>query len=128
VANNYLQFSEIIPKIKKAEKAWLQEALKKPDNEDEDDWNVGFTWEFESSGDFWIYTEEYGDPGEVARFVQKFLRAFRPNDYFKLSWAETCSSPRIGEFSGGAVFVTAKRISWCSPWKWIAAQGKKHAK
>jgi hypothetical protein len=50
----------------------------------------------------------------VAAVVQGFLRKFYPNNSFGLQWASTCSSPRSGEFGGGAMFITAENVRWMS--------------
>ena len=55
----------------------------------------------------WFYAEESGSPDNVAWLVQKFLKRFRPDQCWSLTYAATCSKPRVGEFGGGAVFVTA---------------------
>jgi hypothetical protein len=60
----------------------------------------------------WFYAEESGTPDNVAWLVRKFLKQLRPGQCWSLTYAATCSKPRVGEFSGGAVFVTAERIKW----------------
>ena len=55
----------------------------------------------------WVYAEESGSPDNVAWLVQKFLKKFRPDQCWSLTYSTTCSKPRVGEFGGGAVFVTA---------------------
>ena len=60
----------------------------------------------------WLYSEECGCVDRVAHFIQKFLREFRPDQCWSLTYATTCSKPRVGEFGGGAVFVTADDIKW----------------
>jgi hypothetical protein len=42
--------------------------------------------------------------------VQKFLKKFRPGQCWSLAYSTTCSKPRVSEFGGGAVFVTADTI------------------
>ena len=46
----------------------------------------------------------------MIHLVQKFLKRFRPDQWWSLTYAATCSKPRVGEFGGGAVFVTADEI------------------
>ena len=58
----------------------------------------------------WVHAEEFGDPEAVAHLIQKFLRAFRPNDYWTLSYALTCSRPWVGTFGGGVMIVTAEKF------------------
>ena len=59
---------------------------------------------------FRLYTEESGDPDAVAKLVQQFLGRFRPSQFWSMTFAYTSSSPGVGDFGGGAVFVTAGGI------------------
>ena len=76
----------------------------------------------------WFYAEESGDPGKVAHLVQKFLKEFAPDQYWSLTYATTCSKPRIGEFGGGAVFVTANGIFTHNSYAFVAEQQAAFAK
>jgi len=79
---------------------------------------AGFSYRFsddphgEWGRHLWLYTDESGDLERLAHLVQKFLRAFRPHQCWSLTYATTCSKPRVGEFGGGALFVTADNIRW----------------
>ncbi|NLX98374.1 MAG: hypothetical protein GXY83_19625 [Rhodopirellula sp.] len=59
-----------------------------------------------------IYSQDWGSLDGVAHLVQKFLKKFRPKECWSLTWAETCSKPRIGNFGGGWMFVTAEKVEW----------------
>ena len=74
------------------------------ENEDEDEDAEGSS--------LWVYSEDNGNVDQICHLIQKFLNQFRPNDYWSLSFAATCSKPGVGEFSGGGVFVTAETIRW----------------
>ena len=58
----------------------------------------------------------------MAHLVQKFLKKFRPDQCWSLTYATTCSKPRLGEFGGGAVFVTADSICWNSSYDFVEEQ------
>ncbi len=76
-----------------------------------EDYYPGFELEIEQfeGGEFaWFYAEEAGRPGNVAELVQEFLAKFDPESAWTTTYAETCDKMRLGEFSGGAVFVTAE--------------------
>ena len=60
----------------------------------------------------WFYVDETGDPEPVVHLVHRFLKQFRPHECWSLTYAWTCSSLRVSEFGGGAVFVTADGIEW----------------
>lgn len=144
MANHYVQFSEAINNLNEAERAWCATRLHhletvipifdeegKDNNEQscqpEDERylessQLGFQWKIQSESNgyyLWFYSEEDGNAEHVALFAQNFLARFRPQQYFTLSWAMTCSKPRIGEFSGGAVFVTATEINWNGVFTWL---------
>ena len=153
MANNYLQFSEVIPQLTTQEADWLRRQLeivcvfgkhehpedKLPPGLDRDkaDWigcrayrdmlgydpnwdaDVGFEYQFSRDDrdkdwgrHLWLYADESGAGDRVAHLVQKFLKEFRPDGCWSLTWAVSCSKPRVGEFGGGAVFVTAEEIGW----------------
>ena len=87
---------------------------------------AGFAYQWHERDDgsvyLWIHSEESGIVDHVAYFVHKFLRTFRRNDCWSLTWACTCSKPRIGEFGGGAVFVTARDIKFDNSYAWVERQ------
>ena len=64
----------------------------------------------------------WGNADNVAWLVQKFLKKFRPDQCWSLTYATTCSKPRVGEFGGGAVFVTADEIKWQNAYDFIEEQ------
>jgi hypothetical protein len=94
--------------------------------------DVGFDYSFSEEIDdnwgqhLWVYSEEHGYVDRVAHLVQKFLRAFRPDACWSLTYAGTCSKPRVGEFGGGAVFVTATDIKYSNAWEFVEEQRKRH--
>jgi hypothetical protein len=158
MANNYLEFSEVLADITPEEHAWIEKQLGsgwidgngKPlpddcadDAEDEcplfiaeydpetdpapvgpdKDWgDAGFAHGWDGDDCLLIYADESGIVEHVAYFVHKFLRTFRKNDCWGLTWAGTCSKPRIGEFGGGAIFVTAEDIQFENSYDWVERQ------
>lgn len=109
MANDYLLFSECIGGITSEEADWLRVKIEELEQLDE----ASFSWSI-TPGDFWVYSDDFGEPQHVAKLAQEFLRRFRPKQHFALTWAETCDKPRIGHFGGGAVFVTATKMKWMS--------------
>ncbi|HOX44560.1 MAG TPA: hypothetical protein PK668_13250 [Myxococcota bacterium] len=73
----------------------------------------------------WLYADESANLEYLAGIIRRFLVRFRPDACFGLSWAGTCSRMRVGEFGGGAVFVTAKGIEWKTTWDFIDEQSNK---
>ena len=125
MANNYLLFSEVLTLKNKKEEKWAREELTRLS--EAEDGNgcpvIDFQWNIEDGG-IWFYTEEAGEPNTVGTFVQSFLKKFYPEDVWKLTWAATCSKPRIGEFSGGAMVVTAKKIYFMEASDWAYRKTK----
>jgi hypothetical protein len=94
--------------------------------------DVGFDYSFSEEVDenwgqhLWIHSEEHGYVDRVAHLVQKFLRMFRPDACWSLTYAGTCSKPRVGDFGGGAVFVTAADIKYFNTWEFVEKEEKRH--
>ena len=131
MADNFLLFAESLEDLTPQEEAWLAERLASKDEatnnldaDDEEDSSGGFEFEFydDRSGGrcLKLYAMEAGDPDVAACFVQEFLRRFRPQASFGLSWCASCSKMRDSEFGGGAIFVTADRIEAWSSGEWLA--------
>lgn len=92
----------------------------------EDDSSLGFCWSIVSSPGaargLWIYSEEAGNANHAALLIQKFLQHFDPAGWWTLTWGATCDQPRCGEFSGGAILVTASEIHGMDADRWIQEQ------
>jgi hypothetical protein len=132
VANHYLQFSEQLELHNKKEVAWIRRQLDLAVPDVEREWKRldedcnGFDWEIvekpRKPSFLWLYAEESGNPPAVARFVQAFLRKFRPAERFTLTYASYCDRLRLGEFGGGAIAVTAGGIEGFDVHDWAATQ------
>lgn len=153
MANNYLQFSESLELKNPEEKEWFRRYLDAVDRDSEEHWGRAGTPLTEASR-FWddlckehdcevlsfnvdirdthvsFVAEEGGNPDEVAKWVQHFFKEMRPTgkDFFTLSWAETCSKMRTGEFGGGALCVTKDTMEYMSSWSFIEEMTLKYDK
>jgi hypothetical protein len=139
MANNYTQFSEEIENITPEEATWVKEFLQTeaPDRDSHpaefEDWcdvhSVDpmddhavkyypyFSWALVNNNTaLWLYSDESGDPDAVGEFVQAFLEKFRPEGVFTLTCSMTCSKPRISEFGGGWIVVSADKIKYGNTW------------
>lgn len=134
MANNYTQFSEIIDNATPEEIEWAKKRLAEMEVKFfESNGDAG--WYFESEvhekkhggndgPHIWVFAEEGGEPEHVAEFAQEFLKKFRPNACFSLTWASFCDKLRVGEFDGGGLFVTAEKIEWYLPFDFISQKTK----
>lgn len=126
MANNYLQFSFdfIVPE---SQRGWVKEVFELGEDANGDDlpegspladifpeWGeyqeLGFCGEIQADdGVCWIYAEESGNTEQVACFLLALLdRCYKAGEDLNqvgFTYSETCSSMRVGEFSGGAVRV-----------------------
>ena len=134
MADNYVLFSESIPVLSRQEQDWVRRLLA-PEGDGPPDWLAfslhadaidlddwpGFQWEIQlPTQDLWLYAGESGNVLHVGEFVRALLSRFRPSECWHLSWAETCSKPRLGEFGGGGLFVTASSVQSWSAHEWLA--------
>jgi hypothetical protein len=72
--------------------------------------------------DWHLYEEESCDLEIVAELIHQFLKRWRPTDTVELSWAETCSKMRVGQFGGGACLITADWVYWPPQDLWVMAK------
>jgi hypothetical protein len=105
---------------------------------DSDDYNphdsTGFDYRFQEDDTdgrgvaryLWIYGQDYGNPSHAGWLVKKFLSRFRPDQCWGLTWSATCSKPRLCQFGGGAVFVTADEVRQYTTWDFIEDQWQAH--
>ena len=121
MANNYTQFSEMIPCESKEQQDWLmqrlditvetEERLQCPD------------CEFEEDGkDVWVYSEDSADIGALADVVAAFQLRFNIDKPWTLSWANTCSKPRLNNFGGGGLVIYKGKVHWMDTWDWCTAE------
>ncbi len=164
MANNFTQFSEVIPRLTVDEEAWLRDQLqfveviggqeyredqvpshlvgREPewqgcrflrDIEDADEYSecgAGFGYEFADDHDtpdgwdrhLWVHDDGGASLECLVHLVQKFLRRFRPQDCWSVTYAKVCSLPRVGEFGGGGIVVTAKAIKSRNAHTWVQQQ------
>lgn len=119
MSNNYMQFSETIKLETPQEVQWWTQKIQQANEEEE---CIDYYIEPPSENrpaTLHIMAEESGDIEVIADKVQEYLKEFHPNDYFTLTWSNTCSSMIQGAFAGGGLFVTANEQQWESSYAWI---------
>jgi hypothetical protein len=99
------------------------------DADDYHDYGPGFDYEFVDDDDpdgwgrhLWLHDEDGARLATVVHLVQKFLRRFRPRDSWSLTYAHVCLAPRVGEFGGGGIVVTADEDFWLDAHSWVIDQ------
>ena len=86
--------------------------------EEEEEFGYEFVT-YEGSRHLVIGAEEERDTlHRAAVLVQQFLKAFRPNDWWAIEFANNTTRRVVGAYGGGAYFVTAAGIKhiWSSDW------------
>jgi hypothetical protein len=70
--------------------------------------------------EIYLSGEEQADPEQMAYFIQFVQKHFDLNEPILITWAETCSKMREGEFSGGACLVHKDIIKFRdTPYEWF---------
>lgn len=114
MANNYTQFSFALPPVEDGQrdrvKQWVADRHREMDT---DEWwdkfsDVSLEW---SEGDDSVWIHDGGESGDVEAaiyLVQSYLKCIDAPEHHGVyfGWANTCSKPRLNEFSGGGAVVT----------------------
>ena len=144
MANNYIQFSELIENlntdacnwIKRILSAdenskWLKEELELSEDEELENWPE-FEWKLEKNQDgitnLWLYSNEFVYFAHVKYFVQALIRKFMPDYVFALTAAEYCSRLRTREFGGHWMVISRGEVTYGSTWGEIMKITKEVAK
>jgi hypothetical protein len=70
----------------------------------------------------WIRDDATGDPQQVIDFVQHCAEQLALKGRWGFQWANTCSSPRVGAFGGGANVLDLENrtsIAWTDTNGWL---------
>lgn len=137
MSDSYTVFSESIPDLTPEEEKWVVDVpLWDDDGIDDDEEKLkkalidyGLDLQdvscvdsfprFEQrtvDGDWWIHSDDNCDLEHVACVVQGFIRKFRPELVFKLTWATYESKPLVGAFGGGWLVVSKDKTVWGNSW------------
>jgi hypothetical protein len=128
VADYFMSFSTEIPDLTPAEIVWIEQDLARQNTGDMDEAEIAalrertglagldgrwlaFQWENTDDG-LWLHADDYFDVDHVRSFVQRFIQECRPAYIFQMTWADTCSNPRLDSFGGGWLVVS--RDTWLS--------------
>jgi hypothetical protein len=135
MANYYTHFSCLLD-VRSPEKA--QQALDiytrmAAEDEDSDDcdalWggSLGFEVQVQDGSDssvLWISEEDGGDVDGVITFVLRCAEELDLSGLWGFTYADTCSSPRVDAFGGGAHVIdlsARKSIGWVATREWLSA-------
>lgn len=107
MADYFTQFSCILP-VGSAENAEMARCLRDllaAEVEGEDGVCLGFEMNAQladAPGSLWMYSDAYGDPEHVIRFVLRCANALKLGGLWGFTWSHSCSQARIDGFGGGA--------------------------
>jgi hypothetical protein len=144
MADNYSQTSFMVPTKNDEQRDWIVATLEGVDkllagdgsaatNLHEEvissatdrgyDFEDGYTpsWRVEDDG-IWIYAAESISVDLMVVILQAYLKKFHPNSFIGFQWADTCSKPRLDEFGGGAVYISADDVEFMSTGRWLYEQ------
>jgi hypothetical protein len=106
VASNYLLFSEEIETESEEAAKWVEQQLHAADSSED-----GGICSYERDGSkVWVYSEEYADVSRLEGILAEYQKKFGDQKAIVLSWAFTCSKPRLSEFGGGASVIVAGKV------------------
>jgi len=134
MANNYLESSFSISLLSQKEIDWWNKEGYREKDEDLDSQDMTVDnaycndWERIDDGSIWFHGEESLDVDAAALVIQRFLRDCRPDGCVGLTYAVTCSKPRLDEFDGGGIFITSSKIKTMNGYSWIQEQINKFNK
>ena len=125
MADYYTQFSGQLEKLEPEEVEWLHDQLDRDFDQDGrptwldvDDDTLGFEWEL-SDGTLAIWSMEGSSLHSATGLVREFLERFRPDSYWAIEYANTCTGPKLDAFGGGAAFVTASEVEFHYAGDWL---------
>jgi Fe-S oxidoreductase len=108
MANNYCQYSAALQIPKGREEEAEKIAARVAEELEKEDY-CGTDWAVEDKGTeqpyVWFSAEESGNPDHAESIAKAIVDEMKLDEPFVLSWANTCSKPRIDEFGGGAFVV-----------------------
>jgi hypothetical protein len=127
MADCFTKFSMMIPKVNNAEWVWLREMTNALDegcpiqelDVEKDEHFAGWTIRPDVTNiigdppviedveaDVYLFSENTFDIAALGKFLHGFLARFRPDEILGTAFSHTCSKPRVGAFSGGAILAT----------------------
>lgn len=149
MADNYTQFSFAVALESDDEREWAKRAcaflvnieeLLTTEGEDGvildthefysilpgDEYEYGISTSFDVDEDgLWIHSDGEGNPNDAVPLVMTFLRKFHPDRVIFFTWADTCSKPRLHQFGGGAVCISAFDEEWQPTFEWITSTSQR---
>ena len=99
---------------------WYADLEKYEEDIDCMDDHTGFGSEWDTFSDcIWVHEGENANIENITKFIQKYLRFMNIDGGVWISWANTCSKPRVNEASGGEAVVTRNEVFWSNPGRLI---------
>lgn len=109
-------FADDEPDEYAAQRAFLLEHVDPTVIDDDNETWPQFDWKIQEDG-VWLHDDAGCFRAEhVTEFVHAFIKKFRPKMIWKMTWAGTCTKPRLGEFGGGWAVVDVNGVTFGSVW------------
>lgn len=110
MANNYCQYSAALVLPKGREEEAVKIATRVAEEMEKEDY-CGTDWAVEGTEQpyVWFSAEESGNVEHAEQIAKAVIEEMKLDKPFVLSWANTCSKPRLDEFGGGAFVVQRGR-------------------
>ena len=141
MANSYSQFSEMLGDVNAKEARWLKKILQLDPLEGDDleqlvkelhlegkdvdfDGWPDFEWGLRKK-ELWLHADESFTESHLIWVMQAFLQRFRPDFIFTMTGAGTCSRPRIGEFGGWWLAISATGVEGGNTWDAVKEAAEK---
>ena len=123
MAENFTQFSEMIECETEEQVQFLLAKLNKKGDS-------GQCCEAKREGlkDVWIHSDENPDLEQMVDVLCEFQKKFKLKKPIVISWAHSCSKPRLSEFGGGAVVIMRGKEYWIDAATWAHRQVYKRQK
>lgn len=120
MANNYLLFSEMLEFEDAKGAEWVEKKLQEAN--ESDDAVCSFKRE---DAQLHVYSEEHCNMDMLLSILADYQDEFGDQKPMVISWAYTCSKPRISEFGGGAAVVVGGHVHSIDARTWADKEAKR---
>ena len=103
MANNYSQFSTMIP-CSDEEAQWIYNKIVEHEDDEENDCVYVCGYEIEAGG-IWLSADDSFDGDALVEILSEFQNKFEYQNAIVITFADYCSKLRVDEFGGGTILI-----------------------